>query len=150
MNLINDINIAKDLILNKNNSIVVINNGVLLTEKIGDGIKPIIESINELKDKINGSVIGDKILGKASALLCIYSKARAVYSPKSTNAAISLLSRKGIYYETDKVIPFIKNKYKNDICPFEKIVENIESPNDAYKILIDKYDKIINLNKKTK
>ena len=119
-----------------------------MTNKTGDGIKPIIESISELKDKIHGSVIGDKILGKASALLCVYCKAKAVYSPQSTDSAISLLSKMGIYYQTDEIIPFIKNRYKNDICPFEKIVENIESPTEAYKMLIKKYDQILNLNKK--
>lgn len=136
------------MITNKNNSIVVIKNGVILANKTGEGIKPIIESILELKDKIHGCVIGDKILGKASALLCVYCKAKAVYSPQSTDSAILLLSKMGIYYQTDMIIPFIKNRYKNDICPFEKIVENIDSPKEAYKILIKKYDQILNLNKK--
>jgi hypothetical protein len=119
-----------------------------LANKKGEGIKPIIESISELKNKIHGCVIGDKILGKASALLCLYCKAKAVYSPQSTDSAILLFSKMGIYYQTDEIIPFIKNRYQNDICPFEKTVENIESPAEAYKILVKKYNQIINLNKK--
>lgn len=135
MSIIKDINLARDSLLNSNSSIVIVKNGVLLTKKSGNGIRPLLDTIQELKKEMNGSIIGDKILGKASALLCIYSKVKGVYSPQSTESAISLLSREDIIYETDKIIPYVKNKYGDDICPFEKMIENIEQPIEAYKIL---------------
>ncbi len=135
MSIIKDINLARDSLLNSNSSIVIVKNGVLLTKKSGNGIRPLLDTIQELKKEMNGSIIGDKILGKASALLCIYGKVKGVYSPQSTESAISLLSREDIIYETDKIIPYVKNKYGDDICPFEKMIENIEQPIEAYKIL---------------
>lgn len=136
--ILNDIKLARDLILNSNYSVVVVKNGIFLSKKEGNGIKPIIETILELKNKIYGSIIGDKILGKASALLCVYSKAVGVYSPQSTKKAISILLENDITYKTDKIIPFIKNKNEDDICPFEKMIENIELPAEAFKILKQK------------
>jgi hypothetical protein len=133
--IMDDINLARESILNSNNSVVVVKNGIFLSKKEGNGIKPIIETIQELKNKIHGSIIGDKILGKASALLCVYCKTKGVYSPQSTKKAISILSKHNIVYKTDKIIPFIKNKYGDDVCPFEKMIEKIELPIEAYKIL---------------
>ena len=37
-----------------------------VSKKIGVGLKPILEVIDELGKDIRGSIIGDKILGKAS------------------------------------------------------------------------------------
>jgi hypothetical protein len=134
--IISDINIAREIIQKSEYSIVVVKNNKILAKKKGDGLKPILEVILELKDNILDTVIGDKILGKASALLCAYCKVKGVYSPQSTKKAIALLLYYNIPSQIDKIIPYIKNRYKNDICPFEKMIENVESPIDAYDILI--------------
>jgi hypothetical protein len=44
----------------------------------------------------------------------------------------------GIPCQIDQMIPFIQNKYGNDICPFEKMLKDVESPDEAYRILKDK------------
>jgi len=113
----------------------------VLLKKQGDGIKPFLETIDELGQKMNGSTVGDRILGKASALLCVYSKVANVYSPQSTKSALAVLIRAGIPGQTDEMIPYIKNRYGNDICPFEKMLLNIDSPDEAYKTLKQAVDK---------
>jgi len=133
--IINDISLAQKEILKSNISIVVVKNNIILAKKNGDGLKPLLELINELGNNINDSIIGDKILGKASALLCVYAKAKGVYSPQSTVKAIAILLKNNIPSQIDKIIPFIKNRLGDDICPFEKMINNVESANEAYKIL---------------
>ena len=133
--IINDMNLARNSILKSNNSVVVVKNGILLAKKSGNGLRPILELINEFEKDIRGSVIGDKILGKASALLFVYGGVKGVYSPQSTKSAITILLKNSIPSQIDRIIPFIQNKDGNDICPFERMIENIESPIDAYKIL---------------
>ncbi len=128
-------NLARNLIIKSDTSIVVIKHGVLLYKKRGNGLKPILEAIDELDKEIKGSIIGDKILGKASALLCVYSKVKGVYTPQSTKKAIAILLKQGIPAKIDKIIPFIKNQNGNNICPFEKMIKNIDSPIEAYKFL---------------
>ena len=134
-NIINDMKLARELILLSKNSIVVIKNGVVLAKKIGVGLKPILEVIDELGKDIRGSIIGDKILGKASSLLCVYCNAKGVYSPQSTKTAIAILLKNGIPIQIDKIIPFIQNKIGDDVCPFEKMIKEVDSPIAAYKIL---------------
>ena len=133
--IMNDINIARELIFNKGYSVVVVKNNEILSKISGNGLKPILEVINELKNNIFESIIGDKILGKASALLCAYCRVKGVYSPQSTKTAIALLLTYNIPSQIDKIIPFIKNKYGTDICPYEKMINNVEAPLEAYNIL---------------
>ena len=136
--IIADINLARETLSTEDYSIVVIREGKILINKQGDGIRPIMSIIDELGDELEGTVIGDRILGKASAFLCRYSKVKGVYSPQATKTAIAILIIGGIPCQADEMIHFIKNRSGDDLCPFEKMLQNVESPEEAYKILKDK------------
>jgi hypothetical protein len=136
--VIKDMDLARNILSKNDYSIVVVKNGEILTKIKGDGIRPIIKAIEKLEDSIHDSIIGDRILGKASALLCRYAKVKGVYSPQATKTAIAILIMAGVQSQIDELIPYIKNKSGNDFCPFEKILSNVESPEDAYNILKNK------------
>jgi hypothetical protein len=129
---------ARDIIQTSDYVVVVIKNNKILCKKKGSGIKPFLEVIEELGDNIHGSILGDRILGKASALLCRYSQAKAVYSSYGTKAAIAMLILGGIPSQIESMIPFINNRSGDDMCPFEKMLENVNSPWEAYTILKQK------------
>ncbi|UCF49851.1 MAG: DUF1893 domain-containing protein [Thermoplasmatales archaeon] len=136
--IIQDISLARKILSSEDYSIVVIRNEKILGHDKGDGIKPILRIINKLGEEIEGSVIGDRILGKASAFLCRYSKVSGVYSPQATKTAIAILIVGGIPCQADEMIPFITNRSGDGLCPFEKMLQDVESPEEAYKILKDK------------
>lgn len=106
-----------------------------MEKKKGDGLRPLLDAIEEMGEDICESVIGDRILGKASALLCRYSKVGGVYSPQGTKTAIALLIMGSIPCQIDKMIPFIQNKNGNDTCLFEEMLKDVDSPEEAYVIL---------------
>lgn len=133
--IIDDMDRAREILLTTDCSIVVVKDGNILTKKQGEGIKPILEAIEELEQEMKGSIIGDRILGKASALLCVYSKASGVYSRQATKTAIAVLIRAGIPGQTDEMIPYIKNRSRDGLCPFEKMLSDTDSPEEAYRIL---------------
>jgi len=136
--VLSGLELARDILQTSDYSVVVIKNSQVICKKKGDGIKPILEAIEELGERIHGSIIGDRILGKASALLCIYSQAKAVYSPQATKTAIALMLINGIPSQADVLIPRIDNRDGTDMCPFERMLENTSSPEEAYKILKEK------------
>ena len=133
-----DIELAQNVITNEDVSVVVVDNGKIWRKKKGQDIRPFLEVIEEMGDEIHYSVIGDRIIGRASALLCRYSKVRAVYSPQATKTAIALLIMGSIPAQVDKLIPFIKNRDGSGLCPFEKMLENIYEPKKAYNFLKEK------------
>jgi hypothetical protein len=136
--IIKDLELARKFLSETENSIVVIKYNKIWKHKKGQGIKPLLEVIAEMGEDIYDSVIGDRILGKASALLCRYSKAAGVYSPQGTKTAIALLIMGGVPCQVDELIPQIMNRYKNGPCPFEEMLKDVDSPDDAYKILKEK------------
>jgi hypothetical protein len=136
--VIGDMDATREMMTKTDWSIVIVKNGDVLIKKKGDGIRPILEVIEELKDEIQGSIVGDRILGKASALLCRYSKVKGVYSPQATKTAIAVLIIAGIPSQIDEMIPYIKNRGGSDVCPFEKMLSDIDSPGEAYELLKEK------------
>lgn len=136
--IIDGLNLARDIMQTSDSSVVVIKNSQILTKKKGDGIRPLLEAIEELGEQMQGSIVGDRILGKASALLCRYGEASAVYSPQGTKTAIALLILGGIPSQIEQMIPYITNRSGDGLCPFEKMLENITEPEEAYKILKEK------------
>ena len=137
-NVLDDMDAARDIISKKSCSVVIVKNGKVLAEKQGEGIRPILDAIVELGENMQGTVIGDRILGKASALLCVHSNVEGVYSPQATKTAIAVLIRAGIPGQTEEIIPYVKNRDGDDVCPFEKMLVDIDSPEEAYKILKEK------------
>ncbi len=133
-----DLAVAKKILLEKDVSIVLVKYGKIWKEKKGMGIKPILELIEEMGKELSEYVIGDRILGRASAFLCRYAKVQAVYSPQATKTAIAILILGGIPCQIDQMIPFIKNRNGTGMCPFEDLLKDVEEPNDAYKILKEK------------
>ena len=58
--VIQGLNLARDVLETSDASIVVVKNDQILLKKTGDGIKPILETVGELKDEMQGSIVGDK------------------------------------------------------------------------------------------
>lgn len=136
--VLKDLDLAREIISSEDCSVVIVKYCKIWKKIKGEGVKPILQAIDEMGEDIYESVIGDKILGKASALLCRYAKASGVYSPQGTKTAIALLIMGGIPCQIDKMIPFIQNKTGDNICPFEKMLSDVDSPDEAYKILKEK------------
>lgn len=130
--------IARTHMQTTEDSVVAVKYGTILITKKGIGIKPMLEIIDELGEHLQGACIGDRILGKASALLCVYGKVAGVYSPQATKTAIAVLIQAQIPGEADVLVPFISNKTKDGICPFEQLLIDIESPEEAYQLLKEK------------
>lgn len=139
--ILNGLELVRDILNTSDVSIVVVKNSQVLTKKKGDGIKPILDAIEELGEDMHESILGDRILGKASALLCRYANIKAVYSPQATKTAIALLIMGGIPVQVDHMIPYITNRDGSGLCPFERMLENVTDPENAYNILTEKIKK---------
>lgn len=136
--VVRDLELAREILSTTDCSIVVISYRKIWKKKTGEGIRPILETIEEMGENIHGSIIGARILGRASALLCRYAKAEGVYSLQGTKTGIALLIMGGVPCQVYELIPFIKNRSGDDLCPFEKMLEDVISPDEAYKILKEK------------
>jgi hypothetical protein len=136
--ILDDIETAGKYLNSHSDSIVTIKKQNIIDKKKGEGVRPFLELIRDAKYPLSECVIGDRILGKASALLCCHVNVRGVYALQGTKTAIATLLIHGIPSQVDTVITFIKNRSGDGFCPFEQLLENVEDPEQAYEILKSK------------
>jgi hypothetical protein len=133
--IIDDIEIACEYLRDHDDSIIAIRNRVIFEKNKGEGIRPFLELIRDTQHPLSDCVIGDRILGKASALLCCYVNTRGVYAPQGTKTAIATLLIHAIPTKVDTVVPHITNRTGDGLCPFEQLLSEVDDPKEAYHLL---------------
>jgi len=105
----------------------------LKSSGVSELTKFIIKHREEFKN-FDGLMIGDKIVGKASALLLINLKPSFIYGSIMSEKAREVLEDLGIELKYKNLVPNILNRNKTDICSMEKLILNINSPKEALNI----------------
>jgi len=107
------------------------------------GIRPLLQPLNEDKTFFEDALVIDKVIGKSAAFLLIYGKVKKVHAFVMSEHAKNLLELHNIDYSYDKLVPYIENNIKTDMCPMEKTVLAIEDINDALIALNRKVDELM-------
>lgn len=128
---------TKAMLINKlnNSSLVVYKNGDT-QEFIERGLEPLLIYLD--KDDFKGTKIFDRTVGRAAAYLYVYGNAEYVYADTISKPAIEILKKNNIKYEAKNVVDEIQNKDKTDLCPFEKLTKDVQSPAQAYGLIYKK------------
>ena len=130
-----DLDIAAKKLNQKNLSLVVVKNGKVLFETESHGLNDLVEAINQLQNGMQGSSVADRIVGRAAALLFVYSGVSAVFAATISDGGIEILDNNNVFHEFEKRVHRILNLKKTDVCPFEKLVAELSSPEEAYERL---------------
>ena len=125
------------MIINKLNtsSLVVYKDGNT-HEFAQSGIEPLLIYLDDSDFK--GAQVFYRIVGRAAAYLYVYGNADYVYADTISKPAIEILKKNKIKYEANNIVEEIQNKDKTDMCPFEKLTQNAESPAQAYGLIYKK------------
>ena len=102
-----------------------------------NGLRPLMNWLNNDPDVLKDSYVIDKVIGKASALLLTYGKAAKVHGITMSKAAVKVLEENHIEYSYDTLVDFIENQTKTGMCPMEMKVADIEEPEKAYQTFRD-------------
>ncbi len=117
----------------KTHSLVVIEDNKMSCYE-GRGISPLLRYLESGSTFENATIVGDKKIGRASALLLVYGKVKKVYTPVISKPAIEVFKAFHVKYSADEVVDNIMNQTQTDLCPMEKKVQNVDSPEKAYEI----------------
>ena len=91
------------------------------------GVKPLFVFLKSGKD-FTSFLAYDKVVGKATAFLYILLKVKEVNALVISDPAYNLLKENNIKVEYSKKVENIINRKGDDLCPFEKLVLEINSP----------------------
>jgi len=130
-----DLERAKRILRDKNQSLVIVKDGKTIFCLNSPGIDGILQAIEKFGKALHGASVADKVIGKAAALLLAYSHIAKAYAVTLSRRGLRTLGRHGIPVEYDLLVPEILDRKGREICPFEKFVLKIESPNQAFEEL---------------
>lgn len=112
--------------------------GELIFESDLKGIRPHLKAINELGSELEGTLMVDKILGRAAAFLVIYSKASEAITAVLSTPGKQVLDKYGLKYSYREEVSHIKMENGVIYCPFERMVQGIDDPVEAYGAIVEK------------
>jgi len=127
-----DLEIAKQTLKKKNLTLAIAKNGRIIFQSDSHGVMGLFEAIKRLGSNLEGAAVADKIVGKAAALLCAYSRVNAVFASILSFGGRDTLEGNGIEYEYEVLVPLILDRTGKSICPFERLSLNLENPREAY------------------
>lgn len=130
-----DLHIATERLKQKNIALAIAKKGEVVFETSSHGIGGLLKAIEELGDELRGSSVADNVVGKAAALLCVYAEIAAVFANTASEKGIQTLRDNNISCRFENMVQHILNSERRDICPFEKLVNNISNPEEAYEKL---------------
>ena len=77
------------------------------------GIKPLMVELRADRKAFQGSVIADKVVGKAAALLAVLGEVQAVFGRVMSEGAVSIFEKHQIPYQFETLVPYIENRTKD-------------------------------------
>ena len=98
------------------------------------GVKPLFVFLQSGKDFTN-FIAYDKVVGKATAFMYILLKVKEVNALVISEPALSLLKENNICVKYEKKVVNIINRKGDDLCPFEKLVLEINEPKTALELI---------------
>ena len=75
---------------------------------------------------LKDSVVADKIIGRAVAMVCDLGDVNFCYGQIVSQGAVDIFNKNNLPYQAEKKVKVIKNKDNTDLCPIEKLTLNVE------------------------
>ena len=126
------------------NSLMIYKNNELIFESNLGGIRPHLKAINELYKELEGTLMVDKILGRAAAFLVIYSKATEAITSVVSTPGKQVMEKFGVKFSYREEVPHIKMENGVIYCPFERMVQGLDDPKEAYQAIVEKMNSFKN------
>lgn len=126
---------ARRLILEEDVPCVFVREGAVLRPGEGTGVRPLVRALDEDPELLRGSVVVDKIVGKAAAMLAVLGGAAGVYGLTMSAAARDYLAARGIPAEWETLTERIINRTGTGLCPMETAVLDIDDPAEGLTAL---------------
>jgi hypothetical protein len=130
-----DLRVAKKSLERKGLTLCIVKGEQILFETKSHGMGGFLRAIEELGEGLDGASAADKIVGKAVALLSLYSGIGAIYASVMSKKAKELFEENGIQAEWDELVENILSECRPAACPFESLVAETCDPVEAYKKL---------------
>ena len=132
-----DLEELKNILHEKNASLVVCYQNGEIKEYYQDRILDIKNILNENPDNLKGALIADKVIGKVAASILSVAGVKEIYTDIISEYAIPVLEENNIKYEYNTKVDFIKNKDNTGMCPMENKFKDESDITEIYKKIFE-------------
>jgi hypothetical protein len=94
---------------------------------------PLVECIKNIRID-RPAILFDRVTGNAASLLAVKLGCNELYSPLGSQLAIKTLLKYGITFHFLKIVTYIQNETKQEMCPMEKLSIN-KGPEEFYNVI---------------
>lgn len=114
---------------------VIADDKKLLNYSNKHGLRPLLDLMQSDPAALENAIIGDKIVGRAAALMCIFCNVKAVFALIISYEAIELLEKNGILATWQETVPYIVEKDLSSIYKLDLYLKDVEDPNKAAEMI---------------
>lgn len=122
-----DLDIAKTTLTTEKISLVIVKDGQIIYKSDRRGIYPLYMAVKECGPEMEGASAADKVIGRGAALLYQYMKTKSIYAYLISEGTREVFVEGHIEFETEKTVPFIKNREGTGVCPVETLSYETET-----------------------
>ncbi len=127
-----NINDLKEILLNDNHTIVIYKNDASVFVSDDRGVVPLMKLLKEDKSQLLDSIVVDKVIGKAAALLMVFAGVKEVFTPTISSPAVEVFKNHDIKITFDSEVDRIINRKGDGLCPMETLCLDIDNPEEAF------------------
>ncbi|MFU8796625.1 MAG: DUF1893 domain-containing protein [Dehalococcoidia bacterium] len=123
-----DRELARSLLEEEKWNLVVVKDGQIILSSSERGVAPFFRAVRSMADRLKNGAMADRVVGSAVAMLCVHAGIASVYAATASRGAIDMLERHGVSVSSREVVPHISNRAGTDLCPFEILARDADSP----------------------
>lgn len=112
---------------------VLLQEGKIAAVESGRGVMPLLNLAQ--REVLEGTVIVDKVIGRAAAAILICAKVTAIHGELMSEDAVQWLNIHRITTGYSHLVPRILNRDRSGLCPMEQTVAGIDDPEQALAAL---------------
>jgi len=122
---------------------MIFHHGELIFQSAEKGIKPHLDAFRELGDKLHGTIMVDKIVGRAAAFLIVHARAAEVHAVVLSKPGMEVLEQYAVPYVKETLVDHVLTVDGQIYCPFESMVQGIDNVDKAYEAIINKMKSMV-------
>jgi len=109
--------------------------GVIFAAPEGRGVDPALALLKAEPARLKGSLVVDKIVGRAAAAIWIQAGVRKVCACVMSEGAVALFDAHGVAHAAECVVPAIRNREGTGLCPMDTRTQNLTDPAEIVRAL---------------
>lgn len=129
-----DLALAVEVLRESGASHVFVREGRVVASGSGRGVVSLVRTVERCgPDRLAGSCLADKVVGRAALLVALACGVRAVHGEFMSEGAIATCQSRSVPFTYGVAIPRVLNQSGTDYCPFETLVAGVDDPAEGLR-----------------